>query len=255
MRSGSSGGLRRSSSSTGFSTRTLSRRAAREMRFQAGVYRWAQAQSWIQAGIASPGNPQPPRQAVAALDDAITRFRSVGATSDKKALADNLRFRLAEALADRASLDPAGDPARLTRETEAIDLLAQPPAEIGLTGFWFLLKADLLRRQGKPALAEAALQAAVTAKPPPPQSEITEVRLPLFLEAKKFPEAIEFLKTAHLDPPVQALWTIRTRLAQLAGLPAGIDRTAAENDLFAPRASSGKARRWNCVPALDRDRG
>ncbi len=205
---------------------------AREMRFQAGVFRWAQAQSWIQAGIASPGNPQPPKEAVAALDDAITRFRSVGATSDKKALADNLRFRLAEALADRASLDPAGDPARRTRETEAIDLLAQPPGEFGLTGFWFLLKADLLRRQGKPELAEAALKDAVTAKPPPPESEITEVRLPLFLEGKKYAEAIEFLKTAHLDSPVKVLWTIRTRLAQLATLPSGAERTVAENDLF-----------------------
>jgi hypothetical protein len=49
-----------------------------EMRFQAGVYRWAAAQSWIHACELSPGDPKPRQEAVAALDDAIERFRSVG---------------------------------------------------------------------------------------------------------------------------------------------------------------------------------
>ncbi len=51
---------------------------ASEMRFQAGVYRWAQAQSWISSGQASPDDPRPPKEAIAALDDAIARFRAVG---------------------------------------------------------------------------------------------------------------------------------------------------------------------------------
>jgi hypothetical protein len=205
---------------------------AREMRFQAGVYRWAQAQSWIQAGEASPGDPQPRKEAFTALDDAIERFRSVGATTDKQALADNLRFRLAESLADRASLEPPDSPGRRSRESEAIDLLAEPPGETGLTGFWLLLKADLLRRLGKPAEAESQLEAAIKAKPPPPPSEITEVRLPLRLERKKFSEAIDFLKLAQIDPPVRELWTVRTRLAELAGISLAADRIAAEKDLF-----------------------
>jgi tetratricopeptide (TPR) repeat protein len=205
---------------------------AREMRFQAGVYRWAQAQSWIQAGEGSPGDPQPRKEAVTALDDAIERFRSVGTTTDRQTLADNLRFRLAESLADRASLEPADAPGRRSRESEAIDLLAQPPGETGLAGFWFLLKADLLRRLGKPAEAETQLEAAVKAKPAPPQSEITEVRLPLFLEGRKFTEAIDFLKTVQLDPPARELWTVRTRLAQVTGIALGADRIAAEKDLF-----------------------
>ncbi len=208
---------------------------AQEMRFQAGVYRWAQAQSWIAAGEASPGNPQPRKEAIAALDDAIARFRSVGSAGDKPALAENLRFRLAESLADRARLEPQGSPGRHSRESEAIDLLAQPPGDSSaLAGFWLLLKADLLRRVGKPEEAAIQLDAAVKSPSAPPASEIAEVKLPLLLDRKKFHEAIDFLKTAHIDPPAKELWTVRTRLAELAdsGLPSGAARMAAETDLF-----------------------
>ncbi len=202
------------------------------MRFQAGVYRWAQARSWIQTGDLRPGDRKVRQEAVAALDDAIARFRSVGGGADNPALADNLRFRLANSLADRASLEPAGSSGRQSRESEAIDLLEQPPGESGLGGYWYLLKADLLRRLGKPAEAEKELEAAVKATPPAPASEIAEVRMPLFLEQKKYAEAIAFLEAARIDAPSGALWTVRTRLAQLAGLPAGVARTAAETDLF-----------------------
>ena len=95
-----------------------------------------------------------------------------------------------------------------------------------------MLKADLLRRLGKPEDAETTLEAAVKAPSAPPASEVAEVKLPLLLARKKYPEAIEFLKTAHIDPPARELWIVRTRLAQLAGLAAGPARMAAETDLF-----------------------
>ena len=204
-----------------------------EMRFQGGVYRWAQAQSWIQSGQASLDDSRPRKEAVAALDDAIARFRSVGSVADKPALADNLRFRLAESLADRASLEPVDSPGRRSRESEAVDLLAQPPGDSSaLAGFWLLLKADLLRRLGKPEEAATQLDAAVKSPSAPPASEIAEVKLPLLLDRKKYPEAIEFLKTAQVNAPAKELWIVRTRLAQLAGLPSGPARMAAETDLF-----------------------
>jgi hypothetical protein len=204
----------------------------REMRFQAGVFRWAQGQSWIQAGNDLRGDPKPRQEAIAVLDDAIARFRSVGGGGDDPVLADNIRFRLAEALADRASLEPQGSDARRSRESEAIDLLEQPPGESGIAGYWFLLKADLLRRLGKPAEAETQLALAIKGPQPPPDGEVAEVRIPIFLERKKFAEAIAFLQTAHVDPPLKALWTVRTRLAQLSGLSPGAERNAAETDLF-----------------------
>ncbi len=123
---------------------------------------------------------------------------------DKPALAENLRFRLAESLADRASLEPVDSPGRRSRESEAVDLLAQTPGDSSaLTGFWLLLKADLLRRLGKPEEAETQLNAAVKSPSAPPASQVAEVKLPLLLDRKKYPEAIEFLKTAHVDPPAR----------------------------------------------------
>ena len=92
-------------------------------------------------------------------------------------------------------------------------MLEHPPGESGLGGYWFLLKADLLRRLGKPAEAETQLEAAVKATPPAPAGEIAEVRIPLFLDRKKFAEAIAFLHAAKIDPPTSALWTVRIRLA------------------------------------------
>jgi hypothetical protein len=204
----------------------------REMRFQAGVYRWAAAQSWLDTADASPGDPRPRQEASSALDDAIERFRSVGGGGDNPALGDNLRFRLAEALTDRARLEPSGSAVRRSRESEALDLLENPPGEPGLAGYWSLLKADLLRRSGKLDEAAKQLEAAVKSAPPPSDAELAEVKVPLFLEQKKFAEAISFLKSSRVEAPAKALWTLRALLAQLAGLTAGPERIALETDLF-----------------------
>jgi hypothetical protein len=204
----------------------------REMRFQAGVYRWAAAQSWLDTAAASPGDPKPRQEASTALDDAVERFRSVGGGGDDPALADNLRFRLAQALTDRARLEPVGSAGRQSRESEAIDLLQNSPGEPGLAGFWSLLKADLLRRSGQLDLAEKQLEAAAKSTPPPSDGELAEVKLPLLLEKKIFTEAIAFLKSPHIDPPVKELWTVRARLAELASHTGGPERKALETDLF-----------------------
>jgi tetratricopeptide (TPR) repeat protein len=204
----------------------------REMRFQAGVYRWAVAQSWLDTADASAGDPRPRQEAATALDDAIERFRSVGGGGDNPALGDNLRFRLAEALTDRARLEPSGSAGRQTRESEALDLLENLPGEPGLAGYWCLLKADLLSRSGKLGEAEKQLEAAVKSVPPPSDGELAQVKVPLLLEQKKFPEAVAFVNSSHLEAPAKALWTLRTRLAQLAGLAKGPERIALETDLF-----------------------
>ena len=135
-------------------------------------------------------------------------------------LADNLRFRLAEALADRADLEPVVSEGRRTREAEALQLLDQAPTETGLGGFWHLLKADLLRRLKKPAEAELEIAEAVKAKPAPPGAEIVEVNIPILIERERFDDAVKSLDASMLDKPVKALWMVRVRLAQLAALPA-----------------------------------
>ena len=204
----------------------------RQLRFQSGVYRWAVARSWTETGLLDPHNAKPRAEAIRALDDAIDRFRSVAGGGNNPTLADNYRFRLAEALADRAELEPADSSERRWREAEALGLLDQAPAETGLASYWHLLKSDLSRRTGKPAEAEKEIDAALKSTPPPPQREIAEVRVPYLTEQKRYDEAIKSLESPQLEKPVRALWMVRIRLAQRRGSPAGTERFAVESDLF-----------------------
>jgi tetratricopeptide (TPR) repeat protein len=220
----------------------------RQMRFQAAVYRWAQAQSWQRAGLSESSETKSREHAVTLLDDAIARLRAVSEIGGGRVLADNLRFRLAQALADRAAFEPAGSPERRSRESEGLELLEKPATEPGLAGYWHLLRADLLRRDGEPAEAGKALEAATKATPPPPVSEIVEVRIPLLIEQHQFAEAIKAVADSHLDPPVQGLWRVRIDLAQLAGLREEADRYRIESDLFQRlrelRAGKSPEARW-----------
>ncbi len=204
----------------------------RQVRFQAGVLRWAQGRSWDETAAAGPQDHKPRDEAIAAFDNAIERFRSVAGGGNNPTLADNLRFRLAEALADRADLEPKEAAGRRSRESEALDLLDNAPAESELVGFWHLLKADLLRRLGKPTEAEREIAAAVTSTPAPPAREVIEVKVPLLIELKRYDDAAKSLAPLPLEKPVKALWMVRICLARLGGLSAGGARFPIESELF-----------------------
>jgi tetratricopeptide (TPR) repeat protein len=204
----------------------------RQLRFQAAVYRWAQANSWQQSWLLAPADSQLREQAAKAFDDAIDRFRGVSGEGNTKALSDNLRFRLAESLADRADLEPADAPDRRSRETEALALMDEPLSEPGLAGYGHLLKADLLRRTGKPAAAEKELDAAVKGDPPAPEREVFDVQVPILLESRRFNQAVKAVESSHLDGPVKAYWKVRIRLAQLRGTAERSERFGVESDLF-----------------------
>jgi hypothetical protein len=204
----------------------------RQLRFQAAVFRWAQAQTWVQAAAFEPGNPRNRERAVALLEDALERLRSISAIGDRTTLGDNLRFRLAQALADRAELEPAGSAARKAGEAAAMDLLEQPATELGLAGFWHLLKAELLFRGANPAEAGRELEAALQAKPAPPEPEVFAVKIPLLIGQKQFAEAMQAVEASHLEAPIKGLWKVRIRLAELARLPDGEDRRRIHAELF-----------------------
>ncbi len=204
----------------------------REFQLQAAVYRWAQGQGWREAGELNPGDSRAPREAAAALDDAIVRLRAISVEDFEKVLADNVRFRLARALADRAGLEPMDSPIRRAREADALALIQEPMTEAGLRGFSGLLKADLLLRGGRLDEASAELDAASRADPPPPEREILDVRIPVLISQKKFKEAEAAIMASHLDLPSKDLELVEVRLAELTRLAPGTDRLAVEQDLF-----------------------
>jgi hypothetical protein len=204
----------------------------RPLRFQAAVYRWAQAQSWLQSLPFDPRGTDARERAAALLDDAIERYRSVFDPGDRTPLGDNLRFRLAQALADRSELEPAGSAARRPRDVEALDLLQRLATEPGLIGYWHLLKAELLRRVGEPAEAVKELDEAARAAPAPPEREVLQVRVPLLIAEQRFAEAVKVVEGSHLALPARQLELVRIHLAELARPPAGTDRFRIESEIF-----------------------
>ncbi len=203
-----------------------------DFQLQAGVYRWAQGQSWEEVRELSPAVGRAGREAAGAFDDAIARLRAIPAAEHEKALADNVRFRLAQALADRASLETAASPDRRSREADALALLREPMTEAGLKGFAGLLKADLLLRGGRLDDAAAELDAVARTDSPPPEPEVLDVRIPVLIGQKKFKEAEAVIAASHLAPAAKELELVKLRLAELGGLAPGADRLASEQDLF-----------------------
>lgn len=204
----------------------------REFQLQSAVYRWAQGQGWREASDLNPGESRGQREAAAALDDAIVRLRAISAEGVEKALENNVRFRLARALADRAGLEPLDSPYRRSREADALALLQEPMTEAGLRGFSSLLKAGLLLRSNRLGEAATELDAASRADPPPPEREILDVRIPILIGQKKYKAAETAISASHLEPPGKDLELLQLRLAELTKLAPGNERFAVEQDLF-----------------------
>ena len=136
------------------------------------------------------------------------------------------------ALADRAELDPDGSAERRDRENEAVGLLNVPATELGLAGYWHLLRADLARRKGDVPLAVKELDEAAKSRPAPSDHDLFDVRIPLRIGQNQFAEAIQAVDGSQLKPPMKGLWKARIYLAELARSPAGADRSRIESDLF-----------------------
>jgi tetratricopeptide (TPR) repeat protein len=203
-----------------------------EFQLQAAVYRWAQGQSWRDAAELNPADARIKERAVAALDDSLDRLKAIPRANIEKALEDNIRYRQARSLADRAELDPAGSGTRQSREAEALEILKPPVSEPGLKGFAGLLRAELLRRAGQldPALAELAT--ASKADPPPPEREVYETLIPILLDQGRFAEAESTVKGSRLDQPVKDLELFEVALGRVKRIPAGDERLTQQRALF-----------------------
>lgn len=207
----------------------------REFGLQSAVYRWAEARAWNDRRAVRPAEVPDSKREAAALDDSIARLRRI-VGGEPGPVTDNIRFRLAWALTDRAALEAAGSPSATLRRDEAAGLLKDPPTEASLSGFHALLKAELLREAGK--IEEAAAQVAVAARSqaPPPEAEILDVLLPILVDRRAFAEARKAIDAMGLPAPAKDLQRVRVDLGEWKaaepGPPGAARRRAMEDDVL-----------------------
>lgn len=206
----------------------------RTFRLQGAVYRWAVARSLRREWEQDPARSGLRGEAVAAFDDALSRFRSIPplpAGVHDEAFDANLRFRFAQTLADRADLE--NEPARKSLlESQAGDLLEGMPAGFSIQGFARLLKGELLRRQGRFDAALVEVDAAARAAPAPPERQIVHVRSAILAGLKRFDEAIQAVKGSRLPDSEKRLAMVQTLLERRKALSVDADRYPIDSRLF-----------------------
>jgi hypothetical protein len=239
-----------------FNERNPEHTQARQFQYQAAVYLWAVARSWADQARLSPADPGLRDHAIETFETTIARLKTVsdavrGATD---LFAQHIRYRLGQALADRAELDPSGTVVRRTREEEAVRLLEPAFSDPSLSGFAHLLRADLLGRLGQLEKAMAELDAAAVIKPPLPTVDLLSARVTLMIGQKRFDEAIKAIdQAAGVEAAARDGLAVQVRLAERARLPKGEERSAVETDLFqrvARLRASGKPEARRALIAL-----
>lgn len=205
-----------------------------QFQFQAAVYLWARGRLWADQATLAPGDHESHEAAVENFNVAIARLRTLtGALREaEKVLAENARFRLAQALTDRARLDPKDDKEREKRFQEADALLQKPIEEPALRGFAALLHAEVLGALGDELGAEKAIESAEKGSHSPPAAALLETKVAIQTAGAHFDKALKSIEAATVDDDAKTLFRVRTRLAQRAQLAPGPDRTEVEKALF-----------------------
>lgn len=209
---------------------------ARQFQLQAAVFRWARGKLWAEQAALSPTATEPRAQAVQSFDEAIAALQGVKKANPAGAdvLAQNVRFRLAQTLVDRADLDADGSTEKTARLREASDVLATAVTEPALQGFARLLRAAVLAELGEADAALPVLESAAKALPPPPDDEILQGRIAVLTAARRFDDALRAIDAAgkSVSAPLKGLLTVRVRLAERRSMAPGSARHEAETALF-----------------------
>lgn len=197
---------------------------------QAGVYRWAEGHTWALQFERSPGDTGAKAEGIKALDDAITRLRRLWTETnrlpDSELTAQNIRFRYAQALVDRANLED--DPGiALDFRQQALGRLRGLPIVPPLGGHVALLKARLLVETGQVREAEQAFVEAET-QDGPSEADRVETKVAILLADKQFDEAIAFIDGSELDRPSKDFRGVRVRARQWINLFPGPKRSEVE---------------------------
>ncbi len=204
------------------------------LRFQAGVYAWAEGRSFADQADLAPGDAPARGGAIKALDDAVARLRGVAISPAEAAdpFAQNVRFRLAQAIADRARFDPEGDPRRLAAEREALRMLDLATTAPRLRGFARLLRSELESRLGLYGQAQIEIEEAEKSDPPPPAGSILEAKVATLAGRELFEEARKLVAAAKVDDALRGLLEIRIILARRKALAPGRSREDVDADAF-----------------------
>ena len=206
----------------------------RHIRLQAGIYLWAQARSWSEQWELTPTDLAAREQAVKVLHAVTDRLGALEAERPgaMDVTSQNVRFRLARALADRAGFEREASTERRRRQEEALTVLERPAiTERTLQGFAHLLRGELLGRLGNAEAAKAAWEAASKSTPPPPPESLLEARVSILLGQDQFDEALRALEASKVESIARNVLALQVRLAQRASL-SGKARTAAESEAF-----------------------
>lgn len=219
----------------GFRGRNPGHPQERELAFQAAVYLWAGARSWQQQVELDPTDRAARDEAVNGLDAALVRLRALHAATPSggsELLNQNVRFRLAQALADRAKFDAEGSEVRRRREEEAFKAIDRPATESSLKGFATLLRAELLGRLGRYDEAMTAVDLASKATPAPPTPDLLATRVAILGGQKRFDQAIKAIDAAPIDAAARDLMAVRLLLEERSSRASDAERSAAESALF-----------------------
>ena len=208
---------------------------ATALELQAAVYRWAEGRSWQAQLDRLPTDRAALASAIEAIDDAVVRLRRLWSASrdlpDGDLTAQNVRFRYALALADRAELED--DPGlALDARQQALGRLRDLPGESPLAGHAALLNGRLLVAIGDLDGAEVALRAA-EGQPGPAPAERLDARVALLLARKEFEAAIEAIEASGLSEADRDLRAVKVRARQWIDHFPGRERNRVEEDAIA----------------------
>ena len=204
------------------------------IRFQAGVYRWAEGRSFAEQFDLSPSDVKARTGAIESFDDATRRLREIKVKPSEagEAFAQNVRFRLAQAIADRSQLDPDTDEKRTKAEREALGLLDTTLSAPGLRPFASLLRCELCNRLGQFGQAQMEIEQAEKMTPGPPAEALLSAKVTALSGRGQFDEARKAVELSKVSEPLKGLLALRIVLARRREKPAGSERREIDDEAF-----------------------
>ncbi len=235
-----------------FSARNPGHSLSQTFRVQASVYLWARARTWLQAYQANPTDAAARAGAIKEFRECSERFKTVLSSLPPNlndVLAQNVRYRTAQALADLAEVLP-DEVERKVKNTEARLVIEPLITENSLSGFARLLRGTLDARLGAFEKATIEINAAAAAKPAPPASDLLDARLELLLGSRAYDEALRAIEAAPIEPEARTPLKVRVLLALRSGTADIGKRNAAEIALFGELARLRDSQRGDARSAL-----